>query len=94
MLKVVSTGNFDNSVHTSENTMVKLMVTSPDKLSPKLIRLWGEDSDRLPLTLLTMGQGAAGVKKVNEVEYYLNAYDDSLRLKNNQDIQIVNFMFV
>lgn len=72
MLKIVSTGNFDNAVHTSENTMVKLMLSQPDKLSPKLIRLWGEDSDKLPLTLLTVGQGEAGVKKVNDIEYYVN----------------------
>lgn len=72
MLRVVSTGNFDNSIHTSENTMVKLMLTSPDKLSSKLVRLWGQDSDKLPLTHMTLGQGESGVKKVNEVEYYLN----------------------
>ena len=72
MLKVVSAGNFDNSEHTSENTLVKLMINQPDKLSPKLIRLWGEDSDKLPLTFATLGQGEAGVKKVNDVEYYVN----------------------
>lgn len=72
MLKVVSTGNFDNSEHTSENTLVKLMLSQPDKLSSKLIRLWGEDSDRLPLTLATVGQGESGVKKVNDVEYTIN----------------------
>lgn len=72
MLKVVSTGTFDNSIHSSENTMVKLMINSPDKLSPKLIRLFGQDSDKLPLTLLTIGQGEAGVKKVNDIEYYIN----------------------
>ena len=72
MLKIVSTGQFDNSVHTSENTMVKLMLSSPDKLTPKLIRLWGEDSDKLPLSYLTLAQGEGGVKKVNEIEYYIN----------------------
>jgi hypothetical protein len=27
-------------------------------------------------------------------EYYLNAYDDWLRLKNNPQVQIVDYMFV
>lgn len=72
MLKFVSTGKFDNSIHTSENTMVKLMLTKPDQLSPKLVRLWGADSDKLPLTSLTLGQGEAGVRKINEIEYTIN----------------------
>lgn len=30
----------------------------------------------------------------SKVEYYLNAYDDDFRLKNNRDIQIVGYMIV
>lgn len=30
----------------------------------------------------------------SEVQYYINAYDDELRLKSNSEIQIVGFMFV
>lgn len=72
MLKIVSTGKFDNSEHTSENTMAKLMLTQPDKLTSKLVRLWGEDSDKLPLSHMTLGQGEGGIKKVNESDYYIN----------------------
>jgi len=28
-----------------------------------------------------------------KIDYIRNAYDDDLRLKNNNDIQIVNYMF-
>jgi len=29
-----------------------------------------------------------------KVEYYKNAYNDNMELKNNTDIKIVNYMFV
>lgn len=29
-----------------------------------------------------------------KVEYYKNAYNDDMKLKNNTDIEIVNYMFV
>ena len=29
----------------------------------------------------------------SKVEYYMNAYDDDMRLKNNQQIQIISWLF-
>lgn len=71
MIKTIQTGAFDATGHTSENSLVKLMLNKPSLLSPKLVYLWGKDNDKFPLTFTTLGQGEQGKYEVNDVEYTL-----------------------
>ncbi len=73
MIRNVTTARYDDSIHTSENTLVRLMLAQPDKLSKRLIYKWGKDSDKFPLTVLTEGQeGNASENPVNSIEYTLD----------------------
>jgi len=69
MIREVRTTTFDASGHSSEKSMARLMISSPDVMSNKLTFHWGEDSDKFPLTFLTEGQGPTGMYEVNNVEY-------------------------
>lgn len=69
MIREVRSTTFDASGHSSETSMARLMISSPDVISNKLTFVWGEDSDKFPLTFLTEGQGKTGMYEVNNVEY-------------------------
>lgn len=71
MIREVRSTTFDASGHSNENSMARLMITSPDVLSNKLTFHWGEDNDKFPLTFLTEGQGKQGMFEVNSVEYVM-----------------------
>jgi hypothetical protein len=71
MFREVRETTFDANGHSNENSMARLMISSPDVISNKLTFIWGEDSDKFPLTFLTEGQGNTGMWEVNNVEYLM-----------------------
>ena len=60
---------FNSDTFTTENSLAALQLSEPDKLTRKLTYLWGMDSDKFPLSTMTEGQGLAGIKPINDVQY-------------------------
>jgi hypothetical protein len=89
MIGTVTKAAFDDSVHTSENTLVRLMLSKTDKLSKRLIYQWGKDSDKFPLTFLTEGQeGKVSEHEVNSIEYTLDIMG---RISNTDEIAYAEY---
>lgn len=63
-LREVSRGNYDDRGYTNEETIAHLQLTHPEEINNTLTYTYGMDDDRFPLTFLTEGQGAAGVKDI------------------------------
>lgn len=74
---------YDSRGYTDENSLAKLMLTAPDKINNKLTYLWGSDSSKFPLHMMTEGQGASGIKEVNDVQYY---WEIMGRMKHTEEI--------
>lgn len=52
---------------TDENSLANALLTEPDKLSPVLTHLAGQEDKRFPLSFLT--EGMNNVKYINDIEY-------------------------
>lgn len=52
---------------TDENSLANALLTEPDKLSPVLTHLAGQEDKRFPLSFLT--EGLNNVKYINDIEY-------------------------
>jgi len=64
--------NFDDKGYTDENTIANAYLSSPDKITPVLTHLMGQESDKFPLTFLTEGQGKKGIGytiAINDVQF-------------------------
>ena len=68
-LREVSRGNYDDRGYSNEETIAHLMLSKPEELNNTLTYTYGMDDDRFPLTFLTEGQGAAGVKDIKTVQW-------------------------
>ena len=60
-LREVSRGQYDDRGYSNEETIANLMLSKPAEINQILTYTFGMDDDRFPLTLLTEGQGNAGV---------------------------------
>lgn len=69
MAKILSTTTYLPSVHTDEQSLMKMALTVPDKVGKTITYLYGKDSDKFPLTFMTEGQGEAGMEAINDVQY-------------------------
>lgn len=79
---------YDSRGYTDENSLAKLMLTAPDKINNKLTYLWGRDSAKFPLHLMTEGQGASGIFETNDVQYY---WDIMGRMKHTEEVISVTY---
>lgn len=68
-LQVVSRGKYDDRGYSNEETIARLMLAKPEKISSVLTYTYGMDDDRFPLTFLTEGQGSVGVKDIDGDEW-------------------------
>lgn len=68
-LREVSRGNYDDRGYSNEETIAHLMLSKPEEISTTLTYTYGMDDDRFPLTFLTEGQGAAGIKDISTVQW-------------------------
>ena len=68
-LREVSRGNYDDRGYSNEETIAHLMLQKPAEINQTLTYTYGMDDDRFPLTFLTEGQGAAGVKDIDTVQW-------------------------
>lgn len=69
LLKEVSRGRYDDRGYSNEESIAALMLQQPEEINNFLTYTYGHDDNRFPLTFLTEGQGAAGVKDINTVEW-------------------------
>ena len=65
----VSRGNYDDRGYSNEETIAHLMLERPEEITATLTYTYGMDDDRFPLTMLTEGQGSAGVKDISTVTW-------------------------
>jgi hypothetical protein len=63
-LREVSRGQYDDRGYSNEETIANLMLSKPAEINQILTYTFGMDDDRFPLTLLTEGQGNAGVSDI------------------------------
>ena len=68
-LQEVSRGRYDDRGYSNEETIANLMLTHPEEINNTLTYTYGMDDDRFPLTFLTEGQGAAGVKDISTEQW-------------------------
>ena len=68
-LREVSRGNYDDRGYSNEETIAHLMLQKPAEINQTLTYTYGMDDDRFPLTFLTEGQGAAGVKDIDTIQW-------------------------
>ena len=68
-LREVSRGNYDDRGYSNEETIAHLMLERPEEINATLTYTYGMDDDRFPLTMLTEGQGSAGVKDISTVTW-------------------------
>ena len=68
-LTEVSKGRYDDRGYSNEETIANLQLTHPEEINSVLTYTYGMDDDRFPLTFLTEGQGAAGVKDISTEQW-------------------------
>lgn len=68
-LREVSRGAYDERGYSNEETIAHLQLTHPEEINNTLTYTYGMDDDRFPLTFLTEGQGAAGVKDISTEQW-------------------------
>lgn len=68
-LRVVSKGVYDDRGYSNEESLAALRLQKPTELNQMLTYTYGMDDDRFPLTFMTEGQGAQGVKIIDESEW-------------------------
>lgn len=68
-LREVQRGVYDTRGYSNESSLAALMIQKPEEINNYLTYTYGQEDDRFPLTFLTEGQGAAGVKDISTVEW-------------------------
>ena len=68
-LREVQRGVYDTRGYSNEASLAALMIQKPEEINNFLTYTYGMDDDRFPLTFLTEGQGAAGVRDISTVEW-------------------------
>lgn len=68
-LREVQRGVYDTRGYSNEASLAALMIQKPEEINNFLTYTYGVEDDRFPLTFLTEGQGAAGVRDINTVEW-------------------------
>lgn len=68
-LREVERGRYDDRGYSNEQSLAALMLQKPEEINNFLTYTYGMDDDRFPLTFLTEGQGAAGVRDISTVEW-------------------------
>lgn len=68
-LREVERGKYDDRGYSNEQSLAALMLQKPEEINNFLTYTYGMDDDRFPLTFLTEGQGAAGVRDISTVEW-------------------------
>lgn len=86
-LREISRGNYDDRGYSNEETIAHLMLSKPAELNNVLTYTYGMDDDRFPLTFLTEGQGSAGVKDIDTVQW---TWKTMGRMKFNDSVLYFN----
>lgn len=86
-LREVSRGNYDDRGYSNEETIAHLMLAKPEEINSTLTYTYGMDDDRFPLTFLTEGQGAAGVKDISTTQW---TWKTMGRMKFNDSVLYFN----
>lgn len=86
-LREVSRGNYDDRGYSNEETIAHLMLAKPEEINSTLTYTYGMDDDRFPLTFLTEGQGAAGIKDLNTTQW---TWKTMGRMKFNDSVLYFN----
>lgn len=86
-LREISRGDYDDRGYSNESTIAHLMLTKPEEINQTLTYTFGTDDDRFPLTFLTEGQGAAGVKDIATVQW---TWKTMGRMKFNDSVLYFN----
>lgn len=68
-LREVERGKYDDRGYSNEESIAHMMLSKPEEINALLTYTYGMDDDRFPLTFLTEGQGASGVKDIKETEW-------------------------
>lgn len=68
-LREISRGAYDDRGYSNEETIANLMLSKPAEINQILTYTFGMDDDRFPLTLLTEGQGNAGVVDIESDQW-------------------------
>lgn len=68
-LREVERGRYDDRGYSNEQSLAALMLQKPEEINNFLTYTYGMNDDRFPLTFLTEGQGAAGVRDISTVEW-------------------------
>ena len=68
-LREVERGRYDDRGYSNEQSLAALMIQKPEEINNFLTYTYGMEDDRFPLTFLTEGQGAAGVRDITTVEW-------------------------
>lgn len=68
-LREVERGRYEDRGYSNEQSLAALMLQKPEEINNFLTYTYGMDDDRFPLTFLTEGQGAAGVRDISTVEW-------------------------
>lgn len=68
-MKVLSTGKYDDRGYSNEESIAYLGLVKPVEINSFITYNFGMDDDRFPLSFLTEGQGAKGVKEVPTIQW-------------------------
>ena len=68
-MRVLSVGNYDDRGYSNEESIAYLGLTKPVELNSFLTYNFGKDDDRFPLSFMTEGQGAKGVKEIPTIQW-------------------------
>jgi len=83
-IREIKRGEYVSDGYSNEDTLNKLMIEKPDKLHSTLTYLWGQDSDKFPLTTMTEGNASSGgVRDINGVEF---TWDVMGKAKHNDEV--------
>lgn len=64
-------GEYNTEGYSNEDTLAKLMLSESAELTPTLTHLWGRDSDKFPLTMMTEGNAmSGGIRDIDGVTYH------------------------
>ena len=86
-LREVERGRYDDRGYSNEQSLAALMLQKPEEINNFLTYTYGMDDDRFPLTFLTEGQGAAGVRDISTVEW---TWKTMGRMKTNDYVVCFN----
>lgn len=87
MVRQIKVDQYDSKGYTNETSLGKLLLTKPDKFNRGITYLYGSDTDKFPMTFMTEGQGTAGMKSLNDIQY---TWDTQTTLKHTDRVVSYN----